>query len=74
MGDIIQLRVKEGNLYKQSEIVYILNSLCQALLEMKTKARIAHRDLKPDNLILNQAGNQYLLTDFGTSIKVDAIN
>ena len=31
------------------------------------KARIAHRDLKPDNLILSTTGKEYMLADFGES-------
>ena len=38
---------------------------------MKNKARLAHRDLKPDNLIINESGKKFLFTDFGTTCEVN---
>ena len=43
-------------------------------MEMKTKARLAHRDLKPQNFIINEFGKKYLITDFGTTREVDQID
>lgn len=36
---------------------------------MKKKMYLAHRDLKPHNLILNFEGNKFLIADFGLSTK-----
>ncbi len=37
---------------------------------MKVKARLAHRDIKPDNIMLSDEGNSYLWADFGITILV----
>ena len=34
------------------------------------KNRIAHRDLKPDNLILNEFNNKYIIGDFGEAVQL----
>ena len=44
-----------------------MKMLIKALYEMKIKGRIAHRDLKPGNIILSNDGKSYLITDFGCS-------
>jgi serine/threonine protein kinase len=49
--------------------VYILNGICKGLKEMKEKTNLAHRDIKPDNFILNEKGNNFFMTDFGLSKK-----
>ena len=41
---------------------------------MKNKARLAHRDLKPHNIIINTDGDRFLLTDFGSSCQIDDLN
>ncbi len=51
------------------EIVYILNGICKGLKEMKEKTNLAHRDIKPDNFILNEKGNNFFMADFGLSKK-----
>ena len=48
-----------------------MRSLCKGLEEMKSKARLAHRDLKPDNLIIDESGKKFLFTDFGTTCEVN---
>ena len=43
--------------------------LCKAVNYMHIK-KIAHRDIKPDNLLINPKTNQLKLCDFGCSIKM----
>ena len=51
------------------EITYILNGICKTLKEMRDKMNLAHRDLKPANFILNEKGDNFLIADFGLSLK-----
>ena len=36
---------------------------------MRDKMKLAHRDIKPGNLILNEKGDNFLIADFGLSLK-----
>jgi serine/threonine protein kinase len=36
---------------------------------MRDNMELAHRDMKPVNLILNEKGDNFLIADFGLSLK-----
>ena len=44
--------------------------LVKGLYELKIKGNMAHRDVKPANIILSSDGKSFLWTDFGCSILV----
>lgn len=63
-----ELLVREGSL-DLSQILRIGLQVLEALAEAE-KSRIVHRDVKPDNIIIDENGNAWLL-DFGLSRHLD---
>jgi hypothetical protein len=53
-----------------SRAVAILMELCKAL-EFAHKERVIHRDVKPENILIDPSGH-VKLTDFGLAIRMDA--
>jgi serine/threonine protein kinase len=53
-----------------SQALAIAVELCKAL-EFAHKERVIHRDIKPDNVLLDRAGRTKL-TDFGLALRIDA--
>ena len=69
----ITLKKKRGKLngyVPQNEVINILTQLLQTLDFLHTKCHIIHRDIKPDNIII-QNNNQIKLLDFGISVYLE---
>lgn len=53
-GSVLERLLKIGA-YSEQETAVVMRQLLEACVYLKSKG-IAHRDLKPDNLLLTQAG------------------
>jgi serine/threonine-protein kinase len=62
-GKTLRELLKEGKKFSLSEVVDFLDTLLKISIEAE-KHRIVHRDIKPDNIILDNKG-KYWLIDFG---------
>lgn len=60
-----------GNDIPVREVVDIAKQLAEAVVTLHSKARIAHFDIKPDNVLLDAAGNCYLC-DFSIAKEIPA--
>ncbi len=61
---ILNERRTQGQSFTQAEVLYLLQSLLP-VLEYIHKAKIIHRDISPDNLILRSTDQKPVLIDFG---------
>lgn len=64
LSDDIKLRESKEVPYTKSEIIKILVQIASALVYLQKNAKLAHRDIKPDNILIDSNGNCYL-SDFG---------
>ena len=55
-------KIKEGVIFSEAEIIRMGKDISRALADCHSKG-ILHRDIKPDNIFMNEYG--YLLGDFG---------
>ena len=65
----IKNRVNQRKNYKEDELINILKQLVSALLFMEQKLRIAHRDIKPQNILVFK-NKLYKIADFGEAKEV----
>ena len=65
----IKNRVNQRKNYKEEELINILKQLVSALLFMEQKLRIAHRDIKPQNILVFK-NKLYKIADFGEAKEV----
>jgi serine/threonine protein kinase len=63
-GDSLASQLKRDGAYSPEEARTLLASLCDAL-DYAHRQGIVHRDIKPDNILLDSASGAPLLTDFG---------
>ena len=68
----IKRRAKKKLLYKENEIIYILNQIIDALLYLENEG-IAHRDIKPQNILLFK-NNIFKVADFGEAKKFNDVS
>ena len=66
----IKRRKQEEKYYTEKELLSIMKQLTLALLYMKEKLNIAHRDIKPQNVLIFNNGI-FKLADFGEAKKVN---
>ena len=65
----IKRRKQEEKYYTEKELLSIMKQLTLALLYMKEKLNIAHRDIKPQNVLIFENG-VYKLADFGEAKEI----
>ena len=65
----IKKRLQERKYYTEEELISILRQLTSALLFMKEKLNITHRDIKPQNVLIFEGGI-YKLADFGEAKEI----
>ena len=69
----IKEHLKIHKLYKEEELIFILKQLTSALKFMQVNKKIAHRDIKPQNILIfetNNKYNDYKVADFGEAKEV----
>ena len=65
----IKRRLQERRYYTEEELISIMRQLTSALLFMKEKLNITHRDIKPQNVLIFEGGI-YKLADFGEAKEI----
>ena len=65
----IKKRLQERKYYTEEELISITQQLTSALLFMKEKLNITHRDIKPQNVLIFNGGI-YKLADFGEAKEI----
>lgn len=63
---------QDGQYMSQHDILNIIKQLCEAINYIHSHG-VCHRDLKPDNVLINPKTKQVKLTDFNISKKFMAI-
>ena len=69
----IKRRMQEENYYTEKELLSIMKQLTLALLYMSEKLNIAHRDIKPQNVLIFE-NNIFKLADFGEAKEIKVNN
>jgi len=65
-GSLTQL-LMEGKL-PHADVVTLMIKICEAVHHAHSKGRLVHRDLKPDNVLLDEERNPYVV-DFGLAVE-----
>ena len=65
----IKSRLSKRKMYSEKELINILKQLVEALLFLKNKYNISHRDIKPQNILVFDNG-VYKLADFGEAKEI----
>ena len=65
----IKIHLSNMKYYTEKELINILRQLCEALLFLKSKLNISHRDIKPQNVLVFKE-NIYKLADFGEAKEI----
>ena len=65
----IKSHLSQRKFYTEKELINILKQLCEALLFLKNKLKISHRDIKPQNILVFD-GDIYKLADFGEAKEI----
>lgn len=64
LAEEIKKREQSQKLFEKEEIAKILLQISSALIYLQKKTKLAHRDIKPDNILIDDDGDCYL-SDFG---------
>ena len=65
----IKSHVSKNIYYTEGELINIMQQLSEALLFLKNKFKISHRDIKPQNVLVFE-GDIYKLADFGEAKEI----
>ena len=65
----IKARLAKRKVYTEKELINILKQITEALLFLKNKFNISHRDIKPQNILIFE-NNKYKLADFGEAKEI----
>ena len=65
----IKAHLIKRKIYTEKELINILKQLAEALLFLKNKFNISHRDIKPQNILIFD-NNKYKLADFGEAKEI----
>ncbi|CAH1979493.1 unnamed protein product [Acanthoscelides obtectus] len=68
-GDLLGLLYRQGGTLPESAATFYLSEVVSALEDLH-KMGFAHRDVKPDNILLDRCGH-LKLADFGSAAKLD---
>ena len=71
-GDDLRVLRQKGYHFSFNDILIMLETILKTLVDLE-KAHIVHRDIKPDNIIRDTAGN-YWLIDFGIARELDLVS
>lgn len=63
-GDNLRSHLIRGQQWDENRVIFILQNILE-VLEFVHQHGVVHRDIKPDNLILQKPNNQIVLIDFG---------
>ncbi len=63
-GDNLRAHLIRGQQWDENRVIFILQNILE-VLEFVHQHGVVHRDIKPDNLILQKSNNQIVLIDFG---------
>ena len=77
IDEILGIRLQEKKPYSCNEIAYILRILLESLRNLKKEAKIAHRNIKCENIIvLAESPNNwvYKIFNFGSACKLSSKN
>ena len=66
LEDQIKLRVREQRYFTQEQLFQLTCDLCTQLYYLHNQLNLAHRDIKPQNVLYCRDG-RYKITDFGVS-------
>ena len=68
----IRKHLEQRQNYKEEELIDILKQIVGALKFMQAEKKIAHRDIKPQNILVFENGNkkEYKVADFGEAKEV----
>ena len=65
----IKKHLQQRKNYKEEQLIFILKQLVSALVYMQKEMKIAHRDIKPQNILIFN-DNLYKVADFGEAKEV----
>ncbi|GAM19078.1 hypothetical protein SAMD00019534_022530 [Acytostelium subglobosum LB1] len=70
-GHLVDLMTKrQQNKFSENEVLAIFSDVCEAVAHMHSQSPpIIHRDLKVENVLLDEESSTYKLCDFGSAIQ-----
>ena len=71
-GETLGQRVRRGGPLPTAEVVRVLREVAWALAYAHAQG-VVHRDVKPDNILLEEPGGRALVADFGIARGLDAV-
>jgi serine/threonine protein kinase len=60
--------------YSEDEVILLMKPICDAFYKLQIVSKVANLDVKPQNMILSEKMNSFIISDFGESLVVDNKN